>query len=64
MVVKVELEFTDAQWALIEEHHPYVNDVPVTISSVKGLYEDEIKSRILSVMRDKASLALEDSFDV
>jgi len=64
MVVKVELEFTDAQWALITEHHPYEDEVPITVESLKALQERDIKAKIVQVMRYKAASAVDNAFDV
>ena len=62
--MKIELEFTDAQWALIVEHHPYLNDEPVTEASLKATQENDIKQRVLDVMRDAVAHSIDNAFDV
>ena len=59
----VTVSFTDAQWALITEHHPYEDEVPITVESLKALQERDIKAKIVQVMRYKAASAVDNAFD-
>jgi len=76
MAVQVTLEFTDAQWALVQEHYSIVGlnelnrpeKVAVTIDSLgewlTKIVQVEIETCIRQVARDEADKTTENSFNV
>ena len=70
MVVQVTLEFTDAQWALIEDNYPkYPNadgalSETITAEDMSRFLMLDIRIKTTAEIQNKASLAQVDAFDV
>ncbi len=64
MAVKVTLEFTDGQWALIQEHHPYIDGVPVKVESLGTALTDKLKDDITRIIKRNAAHAQQDEMEV
>ena len=69
MAVQVIIEFTDAQWALIEANYPKYADEDgvfpdVTPEVLSGFLMLDIRIKTTAEIQHKASLAQVDAFDV
>ena len=64
MAVKITLEFTDGQWALIQEHHPYIDGVAVTAESLGLALTDRLKDDITRTIKRNAAQAQQDAMEV
>jgi len=76
MAVQVALEFTDAQWALVQDHYSIVElnelnrpeKVAITVDSLKGwltkIVRMEIETCIQQAAREEADKTTEDCFNV
>ena len=69
MAVQVIIEFTDAQWALIEANYPKYPDAEgafpdITPEVLSGFLMLDIRIKTTAEIQNKASLAQVDAFDV
>jgi len=70
MAVQVTLEFTDAQWVLVEEFFVVGSDkgsgLPIfaTPETLKEKLEKLVKSEVISAVKHKAAREQENAFDV
>ena len=69
MAVQVIIEFTDAQWALIEANYPKYPDEDgvfpdITPEVLSGFLMQDVKSKTTEEIQHQASLAQVDAFDV
>tara|TARA_B000000460_G_C21476172_1_gene374826 strand:- start:505 stop:738 length:234 start_codon:yes stop_codon:yes gene_type:complete len=77
MSVTIEVEFTDAQWALVQAHYP--NDVSdpdsgirkhrdITNDELKAIMFDRVKAEVAECLRNaaraEADVTIENCFDV
>jgi len=70
MSVQITLDFTDAQWELVEEHFVVGSDkgsgLPIfaTPETLKEKLEELVKSEVTSAIRHKAAREQDNAFDV
>ena len=64
MSVQIALEFTDGQWALIQEHHPYIDGVAITAESLGTALTDRLKDDITRIIKRNAAHAQQDAMEV
>ena len=69
MAVQVIIEFTDAQWALIEANYPKYPDEDgvfpdITPEVLRGYLLQDVKSKTTEEIQHKASITQKDAFDV
>ena len=65
----ITIEFTDAQWALIEANYPKYADEDgvfpdVTPEVLSGVLMQDVKSKTTEEIQHKASITQKDAFDV